>query len=77
MERKANMKKKKQEHYTYVNWYHPFKLVGYKNDGEVDGKTWGLDLDLRTTFSFCVYEYGYVCTFTVLGFGFELSWLQI
>lgn len=68
---------KKPNYYTYFNWFHPFEIVGYRNDGELDGKNWGLDLDLRSTLNLCHYEYGWIFTLRILGFGFELSLLEI
>jgi hypothetical protein len=68
---------KRAEHFPYWNFFHPFELVGYRNDGDLDGKNWGLDLDLRTTVGLCHYEYGWIFTLRILGFGFEFSLLEI
>jgi len=70
------MKIKNKKYFTSFNWFHPFELIGYRNDGDLDGRNWGLDLDLRSTCSICHYEYGYIFTVRVLGFGFELSLLE-
>lgn len=71
------MKIKEPKYYPHFNLFHPFELVGYRNDGDLDGKTYGLDLDLRSTLSVCHYEYGWIFTVRLLGFGFELSLLEI
>lgn len=67
---------KQPKYVPYWNFFHPFELVGYRNDGDLDGRNWGLDLDLRTTVSLCRYEYGWIFTMRILGFGFEFSLLE-
>lgn len=68
---------KKTEYHVYLNWFHPFEILGYRNEDNDEGKNWGLDLDLRTTLNLHRYEYGWIFTLRILGFGFEYSLLEI
>ncbi|MFZ4599978.1 MAG: hypothetical protein ACOYNN_15145 [Terrimicrobiaceae bacterium] len=70
------MKLQTKKYFYQVDWFHPFSIVGYRDDGEMDGRNWGLDLDLRTVLNVCHYEYGWIFACRVLGFGFEFSRLD-
>lgn len=71
------MAKRKIKYHWTCKWFHPFEVVGTRDYGEYEGRTYGLDLDLRTTISVHTYEYGRVFTLRILGFGFEAGALEI
>ena len=68
---------KKNNYCRMTKWFHPFEILLRRYYGEYDGCSYGLDLDLRTTITYHPYEYGIVFTIRILGFGFEISFLEL
>ena len=65
------------KYYHDVRWFHPFSILIRRCGQDMyDGRTYGLDLDLRTAITYHTYEYGRVFTFRILGFGFEYGLLE-
>jgi hypothetical protein len=71
------MAKIKNKYYWTLNWFHPFEVVLTRDYGEYDGRSYGLDLDLRSMLTYHTYEYGKILTVRILGFGLELGMLEI
>lgn len=60
-----------------IKWFHPFEVLFRRDYGEYEGRSYGVDLDLRTMITYHAYEYGHIFSMRILGFGFELSLLEI
>ena len=71
------MAKRKIKYYWSIKWFHPFEVVLTRDYGEYEGRSWGLDLDLRTMLTYHNYEYGNILTVRILGFGVEIGMLEI
>jgi len=62
-----------------VKLYHPFKLLfrkKFKGDTFDDLTEYGFSFDLTTEILIYGYEWGYGMCFRLLGFGFELTFLN-
>lgn len=68
---------KKNKHCCMIKWFHPFEVLLRRYYGEYEGCTYGLDLDLRSTCTYHAYEYGHIFTLRILGFGFQISFLEL
>lgn len=64
-----------------IKFFHPFKLIGIKTSKlsglEIDDVyEYGFSLDLTTELSYNTYDWGKGFSFRLLGFGFEVCFLE-
>ena len=63
-----------------IQFFHPFRLIGFKIPNELsefdDVYEYGFSLDLTTELFYYTYDWGKGLNFRLLGFGFEICFLE-